>query len=82
MTDLREFAAKGYIDRAPHYNSVFNTFEDPAVTNTLHAMIEESAKPLAAVETDSLLTPRVSAHRNIVRGTARSLAAKKRPPFS
>ncbi len=52
MTDLRDFAAKGYIDRAPHYNSVFNTFEDPAVTNILHAMIEESAKPLAAVETD------------------------------
>ncbi len=52
MTDLRDFAAKGYIDRAPHYNSVFNTFEDSAVTNILHAMIEESAKPLAAVETD------------------------------
>ena len=52
QTDLRDFAAKGYIDRAPHYNSVFNAFENPDLTNILHAMIEESAKPLAAVETD------------------------------
>jgi transposase len=52
MTDLRDFAAKGYIDRAPHYNSVFNALENPDLTPILQAMIEESAKPLAAVETD------------------------------
>jgi transposase len=52
MTDLRDFAAKGYIDRAPHYNSVFNTLENPALTPMLVRMIEESAAPLAAVETD------------------------------
>lgn len=32
MTDLRDFAAKGYIDRAPHYNSVFNALENPDLT--------------------------------------------------
>lgn len=52
MCDLREYEAKGYIDRAPHYNSVFNAFENPDLTLILTAMIEESAKPLACVETD------------------------------
>lgn len=51
-TDLREYAAKGYIDRAPHYNSVFNALENPALTLILTRMIEESALPLKAVETD------------------------------
>jgi len=52
MTDLRYFADKGYIDKAPHYNSVFNELESATVTEILVAMIEESARPLAAVETD------------------------------
>jgi Transposase DDE domain len=52
MTDLRDFAAKGYIDRAPHYNSVFNALENPDITPMQVRMIEESAAPLAAVETD------------------------------
>ncbi len=52
MTDLRDYAAKGYIDRAPHYNSVFNALENPDLTPILTAMVEESARPLAALETD------------------------------
>src|ERR1700676_470139 len=52
MTDLREFEAKGYIAKAPCYNSVFNVLENPSVTNILRRMIEESAAPLRAVETD------------------------------
>ena len=52
MTDLRDFAAKAYIDRAPHYNSIFNALEDTALTPLLVRMIEENAAPLAAVETD------------------------------
>ncbi len=51
-TDLREFAERGMIDKAPHYNSVINAFENPDVTPFLKAMIEESAAPLAAIETD------------------------------
>jgi transposase len=52
MTDLREYAAKGYIDRAPHYNSVFNAFENPDLTPILSRMIEESAVPLKVFETE------------------------------
>lgn len=51
-SDLREFAARGLIDKAPHFNSVLNALENPDVTRILKRMIEESAAPLAALETD------------------------------
>ncbi len=51
-TALREFAASGLIDKAPHYNSVINALENPDVTPFLKALIEESAAPLATLETD------------------------------
>jgi len=76
MTDLRDFADKGYIDKAPHYNSVFNVFENPVVTNILIAMIEESARPLAALETDFAVDSSGSQLRNTVNGLARSTVAR------
>lgn len=51
-SDLRQFAESGLIDKAPHYNSVINALENPELTLILKAMIEESATPLAAMETD------------------------------
>lgn len=51
-SDLREFAERGFIDKAPHYNSVINALENPDLTPFLRALIEESAAPLAALETD------------------------------
>jgi hypothetical protein len=51
-TDLREYEAKGYLDRAPHYNGIFKALENPALTPILKHMIEESAAPLREVETD------------------------------
>lgn len=51
-SDLREFAERGLIDKAPHYNSVINALENPDLTSFLRALIEESSAPLAAVETD------------------------------
>jgi len=51
-TDIRECAAKGLIDKAPHYNSVHNTIERADVTPILKALIESSALPLKAIETD------------------------------
>lgn len=50
--DLRECEAKGYVAKAPHYNSVFHYLENPALTTILKALVEESASPLKAVESD------------------------------
>lgn len=52
MSDLRDCAARGYISRAPHYNSVFNYLEDATLTPILKMLVEESATPLKAVESD------------------------------
>lgn len=51
-SDLRDAVAKGYITKAPHFNSVSNYLEDERLTPYLKTMIEESARPLAAVEWD------------------------------
>ncbi len=52
MTDLREAQAKGYIAKTPHFNSIFNALENPALTPVLREMITESSLPLKAVEID------------------------------
>lgn len=52
MVDLQEFAKAGYIDKAPHYNSIFRVLENPEITPILKALIEESARPLRAIESD------------------------------
>lgn len=51
-TDIRECATKGLIDRAPHYNSIFNYLDKPELTPILTTMIEMAAVPLRAVEQD------------------------------
>ena len=51
-SDLRECQAKGHVAHTPHYNSIFNYLEDPTLTPILKALIEESASPLKAVESD------------------------------
>lgn len=52
MTDLREAKAKGYLSKVPHYNSIFNYLDNPALTPILNALITETSKPLKAVEID------------------------------
>ncbi len=52
MTDLREAQAKGYIAKTPHFNSIFNALENPALTPLLRDMIAETSLPLKAVEID------------------------------
>ncbi len=51
-SDLKAWQAKGYMIRAPHYNSVFNYLDNSDLTPILKALIEESASPLKAIETD------------------------------
>lgn len=52
VSEFREALAKGHLSRVPHYNSVFNYLDTPALTPILKGLIEESASPLRAVETD------------------------------
>jgi len=52
MTDMQGYAQRGYIDKAPHFNSISNALESAILTPILKAMIEESARPLRQVETD------------------------------
>jgi len=50
VSDLRDAQEKGYINRAPSYNSIFNIFEAEATTPVLKALVVESARPLKAME--------------------------------
>jgi hypothetical protein len=52
MSDLRDAHGKGYIEKVPCYNSIFNYFEDEALTPYLQMLIEESSLPLTAIESD------------------------------
>jgi hypothetical protein len=52
MSDLRDAKAKGHISTLPCYNSIFNYFEDEALTPYLEMLIEESSLPLQAIESD------------------------------
>lgn len=52
MTDLREFEARGYMAKAPSYNSIFDYLDNPVLTPLLRAMIEESSRPVREVEAD------------------------------
>ena len=49
-TDIRACADAGHIKKAPHYNSIFNYLEKPEMTPLLTTLVEESAAPLACVE--------------------------------
>jgi len=52
MSDLRGEDLKRFLGTVPHYNSVFRCLEDPSLMPLLKTLIEESAAPLKAVETD------------------------------
>jgi len=50
MSDLREAHGKGFLLRAPHYNSISRYLENPTLTPFLREMIEVSSLPLQSVE--------------------------------
>lgn len=52
MSDLRESHSRGFISKVPHYNSIFNYLESPALTPILRALITQSSLPLKSVEVD------------------------------
>ena len=49
-TDVKDCEAKGLIEHAPHYNSIFNYLGRAELTPLFKALIEESALPLKAIE--------------------------------
>lgn len=50
ISDLKTCADAGHISRAPRANTVIDYFGDPALTPLLQVLIQESASPLACVE--------------------------------
>jgi transposase len=50
--DMKDAHGKGYVTRAPHYNSISRYLENPGLTPILKALIEESSLPLQAIESD------------------------------
>lgn len=49
-TDLRSCETAGLMDNAPAYNTVFKYMEKPELLPLLSRLVDESARPLAAVE--------------------------------
>jgi transposase len=52
MCDLRAAHESGLISKTPHFNTISNTLEDPAITEVLRSLITESSLPLKSVECD------------------------------
>ena len=50
--DLNEAKAKGFIDDAPHYNSIFRCLESASLTPILRQLITQTSLPLRSVEVD------------------------------
>lgn len=51
-SDLRDAHSKGFLTRAPHYNSISRYLENPTLTPFLKELIEVSSLPLQSVESD------------------------------
>ena len=51
-SELKGAEARGLIAKAAHYNSAFRYLENPELTPLLKSLIEQSASPLRAIETD------------------------------
>ncbi len=52
MCDVRDAQSKGYLTRAPHYNSISRYLENPTLTPFLKQLIEASSLPLQSIESD------------------------------
>jgi transposase len=50
-TDLKASKDAGHLDKAPRYNTLFDYFDKPEMTELLTSLIEKSAAPLAGIET-------------------------------
>ena len=74
--DMQAYAENGYIDKAPHFNSVLNILENPEVTPILKALIEESAVLSRRLNRTSLPIPPAFPLRSTNAGSTKSTASK------
>jgi hypothetical protein len=51
-SDMRDALAKGYVSKAPSFNSVFHYLQTESLTPYLKQLIAESANPLRSIEED------------------------------
>jgi transposase/predicted nucleic acid-binding Zn finger protein len=51
-SELKEAQESGLINKAAHYNSAFRYLENPELAPLLKSLIEQSASPLRAIESD------------------------------
>lgn len=51
MCDLDDAREEGYIQKTPHFNSIFNALENPELTPILTKLVALSATPLKEIET-------------------------------
>lgn len=65
--DIVESKEKGFIDRAPHYNTCFKYIEKAELFPVLLALIERASLPLAAVESDFAVDSTGFAYSRFVR---------------
>jgi transposase len=52
VSDFKDLAARGFMSKPVSFNSVFDYLDDARLTPVLKALVEESANPLKAVETN------------------------------
>lgn len=74
MSDLRAAQDKGYVKKAPHFNSVLNCLEAAETTPILKALITETSLPLKAVEIDLPVTRPALPPHNTSGGSTTSTA--------
>ena len=52
MCDLSDAQERGFIDKVPHFTAIAKALEMPELTPILRALIVESSRPLASLESD------------------------------
>lgn len=77
-SDLRACETKGLVDRAAHYNSIFRYVERAELTPLLKTLVDESARPLAAVEQEFAIDATGFATQSYVRWFDYSHGADRR----
>jgi transposase len=65
--DLEDAKAKGFIDKAPHFNSVLNVLENPETETILLDLIQRASLPLAGVESQFAVDSTGFAYSRFVR---------------